>query len=139
MYHDDKQIEARLDENIPNGNHIGNILCGPESKAPNEEKDIKKHTHMTYKHGQWPSTPFGLNGLMESNGTCRRYVALQSHGRSHRRCTSECTHPQRSPRGKCHVASKWQGILPATYQTNNKNNNMSRAIQFDFYPQRRSC
>ena len=59
--------------------------------------------------------------LMESNGKCRRYVALQSHGRSHRRCTSECTHPQRSPLGKCHVASKWQGIFPATYQTNNNN------------------
>ena len=47
----DQHFVARLDENIPNGNHIGNILCGPESEAPNEEKDIKKHTHLTYKHG----------------------------------------------------------------------------------------
>ena len=76
-----------------------------------------------------------ISGLMESNGTCRRYVALQSHGRSHRRCTSEFTHPQRSPRGKCHVASNWQGNFPATYQT--KNNNLSDPILL--YPQWRGC
>ena len=29
-------------------------------------KNIKKHTHTTCKHSQWPSTPFGLNGFMES-------------------------------------------------------------------------
>ena len=121
-------ILCNVDENIPNDDHIGNILHGPKSanedisnenhienilsssknEAVDEGKDIKKHTHMTHKLDQWSSTPFGLNGLMESNGKCRRYVALQSHGLSLRRCSSKCTHPQRSPLGRCLGAPKWQ-------------------------------
>ena len=42
------------------------------------------------------------------NGKCRLYVALQSHGRSLRRCSSVRTHPQRSPLGRCLGAPKWQ-------------------------------
>ena len=120
-------ILCNVDENIPNDDHIGNILHGPKSanedisnenhienilcssknEAVDEGKDIKKHTHMTHKLDQWSSTPFGLNGFME-NGKCRLYVALQSHGLSLRRCSSKCTHPQRSPLGRCLGAPKWQ-------------------------------
>ena len=120
-------ILCNVDENIPNDDHIGNILHGPKSanedisnenhienilcssknEAVDEGKDIKKHTHMTHELDQWSSTPFGLNGFME-NGKCRLYVALQSHGLSLRRCSSKCTHPQRSPLGRCLGAPKWQ-------------------------------
>ena len=94
-------------EDISNENHIENILCSSKNEAVDEGKDIKKHTHMTHKLDQWSSTPFGLNGFME-NGKCRLYVALQSHGLSLRRCSSKCTHPQRSPLGRCLGAPKWQ-------------------------------
>ena len=94
-------------EDISNENHIENILCSSKNEAVDEGKDIKKHTHMTHKLNQWSSTPFGLNGFME-NGKCRLYVALQSHGLSLRRCSSKCTHPQRSPLGRCLGAPKWQ-------------------------------
>ena len=65
-------ILCNVDENIPNDDHIGNILHGPKSanedisnenhienilcssknEAVDEGKDIKKHTHMTHKLDQ---------------------------------------------------------------------------------------
>ena len=51
---------------------------------------------------------FRVERVYGINGKCRLYVALQSHGRSLRRCSSERTHPQRSPLGRCLGAPKWQ-------------------------------
>ena len=53
-------------EDISNENHIENISCSSKIEAVDEGKDIKKRTHMTHKLDQWSSTPFGLNGFMES-------------------------------------------------------------------------
>ena len=65
-------------------------------------------THTRCTSTKMAKHPFRVERVYGINGKCRLYVALQSHGRSLRRCSSERTHPQRSPLGRCLGAPKWQ-------------------------------